>query len=328
MYKKVSIITPCYNGEKFIEAYLNSILNQTYKNIELILINDGSTDKTEEIVKSYMKKFKDQGMDIIYIYQENGGQATALNKGLNLFTGEYLTWPDSDDILTIDSIEKKVKFLDNNRDYYIVRSDGKLVDENNINKVLGYFGKGNKEKFKEDLFLDYIIENNVWFAPGCFMVRSDKFLEINPLRQIYNSRAGQNWQMILPILYKSKCGLLDESLYIYRVRANSHSHSVTTLNEQIKRCNDHEDILINTMKCIEMEEFDRDKYINLIKEKYIRKKLYIAEEFKEHELAKIQYDILKKRNVVNNEDRIVYLSSKNKMFNLIGKVLRKIRRAL
>lgn len=328
MHKKVSIITPCYNGEKFIGEYLDSILNQTYKNIELILINDGSTDKTEEIVKSYMKKFEEEGMNIIYIYQENSGQASALNKGLKLFTGDYITWPDSDDILTIDSIEKKVELLYNNRNYYIVRTDGKLVDENDIYKVLGHFGKGKKKIFKENLFLDYIIENNVWFAPGCFMIRSDKFLEINPSREIYNSRAGQNWQMILPTLYKSKCGLISESLYIYRVRQNSHSHSVITLNEKIKRCDDHEDILINTIKCIEMKKNDRDKYIDLIKVKYIRKKLYIAEEFKDYDLIKKQYEILKERNILNNDDRIVYLSGKNKMVNLIVKVLRKMRSAL
>ena len=77
MEKKVSIITPCFNGEGFVERYLNSILNQTYKNIELIFINDGSTDRTEKVVKSYIIKFEEKGMKLIYIYQENAGQAAA-----------------------------------------------------------------------------------------------------------------------------------------------------------------------------------------------------------------------------------------------------------
>ena len=67
----VSIITPCYNGEKYVEKYLNSILNQTYTKIEVIFINDGSTDNTERIVKNFIKRFEKKGIKLIYIYQEN-----------------------------------------------------------------------------------------------------------------------------------------------------------------------------------------------------------------------------------------------------------------
>jgi glycosyltransferase involved in cell wall biosynthesis len=96
MMKKVSIITPCYNGESFVSRYLDTILNQSYNNLELILVNDGSTDQTEAIVMSYKPKFKEVGIEFIYMYQEHAGQAAALNQGLKIFTGDYLTWPDSD----------------------------------------------------------------------------------------------------------------------------------------------------------------------------------------------------------------------------------------
>src|SRR5690554_883131 len=111
MTNKVSIITPCYNGERFVSRYLDTIVNQSYKNIEFIFVNDGSTDQTEAIVMSYKPKLIEAGIEFIYVYQDNAGQAVALNQGLKLFTGDYLTWPDSDDILSVDSIEKKVKFL-------------------------------------------------------------------------------------------------------------------------------------------------------------------------------------------------------------------------
>ena len=199
MDKKVSIITPCYNGEKYVSRYLDSILRQTYKNIELIFINDGSDDNTEEIVKSYIKKFNDAGMELIYLYQKNSGQAAAVNKGLKIFSGDYLTWPDSDDILTDDSIEKKVRFLEENQQYGFVRTAAKGVTDEDLNIITGYFGKNNPNRNKEDLFLDFIIENNVWFAPGCFMVRSSSYLDVNKERKIYEGRSGQNWQMLLPI---------------------------------------------------------------------------------------------------------------------------------
>ena len=120
----VSIITPCFNGESCLDRYFKSILDQTYANLELIFVNDGSTDKTEEIALSYKSKLEEKGIQYTYIYQDNAGQAAALNKGLKIFKGDYLTWPDSDDVMTPDSIEKKVKFLTENKKYRMVRSNG------------------------------------------------------------------------------------------------------------------------------------------------------------------------------------------------------------
>lgn len=98
MNPKVSIITPCYNGEHKISKFLDSLLNQTYNNIELIVVNDGSLDKTEEVINSYKEKLISKGMDFIYLYQSNQGQAAAINNALKYFTGKYLMWPDSDDV--------------------------------------------------------------------------------------------------------------------------------------------------------------------------------------------------------------------------------------
>lgn len=328
MGKMVSIITPCFNGEEFVSRYLESILKQTYKNIELIFVNDGSKDKTEDIAKSYISKFKENGMEFKYIYQENGGQASALNKGLKILQGDYLTWPDSDDMLAADSIEKKVFFLENNKKYGLVRTDAAIVMENNLDKIEGYFAKDNPNKLKEDLFLDLITENKVWFAPGCYMVRTKAFLDVNPNKIIYESRAGQNWQMLLPITYKYKCGFIDEPLYIYVVRGNSHSHTQIDYNKMLKRLDDHEDILINTIEKIDMHKEEKDKYLSIIKQKYIRKKLYTASEFLDKKLADKQYSILKNNNIATANDFIQYLSCKNKMLNLGIKGLIKIKRCL
>ncbi|NFO34813.1 glycosyltransferase family 2 protein [Clostridium botulinum] len=328
MDKKVSIITPCFNGEEFVGRYIESILNQTYKNIELILVNDGSTDGTEDIIKSYIPKFNNKGMELKYIYQKNKGQASALNKGLEIFNGDYLTWPDSDDILVRDSIEKKVLFLENNKQYGLVRTDAIIVNENNLNKIEGYFAKTNNNKLKEELFLDFINENKIWFAPGCYMIRTNAFLDVNHNRKIYESRSGQNWQMLLPITYKYKCGFIDEALYIYVVRENSHSHSIVDYKKLLNRCDEHEDILVNVVKGINMKENEKEKYLIIIKEKYIRKKLYIASKFRDKDLANKQYKMLKDKRVVNGCDFSSYLASKNKIYNVIFRAIRKIKRCI
>ena len=72
--EKVSIVTPCYNGEKYLERFLKSILNQSYGNIELIFINDGSTDQTEEIIKKYKEEFDLHNIELTYLFQENAGE--------------------------------------------------------------------------------------------------------------------------------------------------------------------------------------------------------------------------------------------------------------
>ena len=103
MGPKVSIIIPVYNGSNYMRDAIDSALNQTYDNCEVIVINDGSTDngQTEEIAKSY-------GDRIRYFYKENGGVATAVNLGIEKMTGDYFAWLSHDDMFTPDKIEKQI----------------------------------------------------------------------------------------------------------------------------------------------------------------------------------------------------------------------------
>ena len=88
---KVSIIIPVYNGEKYVKSAIQSALKQTYKNIEIIVVNDGSTDNTDKVVQQFKNK-------IIYLKKENGGVSSALNLGLLYMTGDYFSWLSHDDI--------------------------------------------------------------------------------------------------------------------------------------------------------------------------------------------------------------------------------------
>ena len=104
--KKVSIIVPVYNQEKYISMCLDSLVNQTLKDIEIVIINDGSKDKTEEKIKPYIEKYKDK---IVYKKIPNGGVANARNTGLKIATGEYIGFVDSDDFIALDMYEKAIK---------------------------------------------------------------------------------------------------------------------------------------------------------------------------------------------------------------------------
>ncbi|MEI4828900.1 glycosyltransferase family 2 protein [Bacillus sp. FJAT-53711] len=105
MVPKVSVIIPVYNCEKYISECLESVLNQTYTNIDIIIVNDGSTDRSEEIVNEY----KEKDNRIVYYSQENSGPSEARNKGILNSTGEYLVFVDSDDTINKYYIELLIK---------------------------------------------------------------------------------------------------------------------------------------------------------------------------------------------------------------------------
>jgi glycosyltransferase involved in cell wall biosynthesis len=110
--KKISVIIPVYNGERFIAKAITSILDQTYPVYEIIVIDDGSTDNTAEVIKRFPS--------INYFYKENAGVSHTLNFGLQKVKGDFITILDADDYFTLDKFEKQIKFLEQNEDVEIV----------------------------------------------------------------------------------------------------------------------------------------------------------------------------------------------------------------
>lgn len=120
---KVSIVIPVYKGSNYLREAIDSALAQTYKNIEVIVVNDGSNDggKTEAIAKSY-------GDRIRYFYKENGGVATALNLGIRKMTGEYFSWLSHDDVYYPNKIEVQIDYLRKDRKDVVLYSDNDFID--------------------------------------------------------------------------------------------------------------------------------------------------------------------------------------------------------
>jgi len=110
---KVSVIVPTYNRAKFIERALDSVLNQTFLDFEIIVIDDGSIDNTKEVLYQYNDKIK-------YIYQNNSGISAARNRGINESLGEYIAFLDSDDFWAPEKLNEQVKVLDSNKKVGIV----------------------------------------------------------------------------------------------------------------------------------------------------------------------------------------------------------------
>lgn len=150
LIEKVSIIIPTYNYKKFVCDAIDSVLNQDYENIEVIVIDDGSTDGTRECLEKY-------GDKILYVYQDNQGPSVARNTGLQLATGDYLGFLDADDVFQAGKITKQVSFLGNESNIGLVYSDYYCVDKKL--KIIDHFrSKGFKNRIKT---IEGLIEKNV-----------------------------------------------------------------------------------------------------------------------------------------------------------------------
>lgn len=127
----VSIIIPCYNGEKFIDTSIESVFIQDYSPIELIVVDDESTDGSAERILAWQSKFAEKGSNLKYVYQKNRGLGGAIDTGLKHVTGAYLTLLDADDVYLPGAIRKKAEFLDAHPDYAGVRNNGWRVSGEN-----------------------------------------------------------------------------------------------------------------------------------------------------------------------------------------------------
>ena len=173
---KISVIIPVYNGEKYIKKAINSILNQTYTDFELLLIDDCSTDKTMSVVE----EIKDPRIKIIH-NKKNMGIADSRNIGLKNATGEYIALMDDDDITVPERFEKQVCFLDKHKDidvvggrYGVIDKDDKLIrlyaePLNNPNYIRAYMMLYDPIGNGSAMFHNSLIrENNILYQNNCF----------------------------------------------------------------------------------------------------------------------------------------------------------------
>lgn len=201
---KVSIVLPTYNGEKYIRESIDSVINQTFTDWELIIVNDSSTDNTAIIVEEYRKK--DCRIKIINNLQ-NKKLPRSLNIGFDAASGKYLTWTSDDNYYLPDAIEKMAEYLDNNQRVPMVCADMETIDE--MGKITGSF----IEYSEAEMYYNDCVG-------ACFMYRSDVVKQIggyNPdwfLMEDY-----EYWLRVL-----SQCGSIghiNQVLYRYRYHDSS-----------------------------------------------------------------------------------------------------------
>lgn len=204
--KLISIIMPTYNCAKFIGLTIETVINQTYKNWELVIVDDSSKDNTEEIVNNYINK--DERIKY-YKFSVNQGAAKARTKAMELALGNYMAFLDSDDLWKEDKLEKQIKFMEENN-YNFTCTSYEQIDEsgNLLNKVIKTKKKANYNR----ILLDCPVGNST------VMYNVDKLGKF----EVPNIRKRNDDALWLQILKKEKYIYgMDEILMEYRIRSNS-----------------------------------------------------------------------------------------------------------
>lgn len=201
----VSIIMPLYNGEKFIEETIQSILNQSYKNWELIITDDKSKDKGPEIVENYSKL--DKRIKLIKL-QENGGAAVSRNRSIKEAKGKYIAFLDSDDLWTEKKLEKQIDFMEKNRYDFTFTKYQQISEEGK--KTGRYIEVPKKINYKKTLLYNRV---------GCLTAIYNQ----ESLGKVYMPliRKRQDYALWLKILKMTSGYGLNENLAYYRLRKNS-----------------------------------------------------------------------------------------------------------
>ncbi len=302
----ISIIAPCYNVADTLERYLKSILNQTYKHIEVIAVDDGSTDDTANILKRYCSVFAANKMTLKYLYEDNAGLGAAINTGLKYVTGDYLCWSDPDDFYFPTSMEKRLQAFHEHPECAVVSSDAYVYHADDLEHPI----KREAARFtyrQEPNQFELLLKEESHFCAGCHMVRMAEFEEVNPEREIYPARRGQNWQLLLPVYYKFKRYYLDEPLYAYIVYPNSMSSGDNTEKKELNRWEEHEEIVRQTLHRMPLTKDETEKYEREIAVRYAKKRFFTAIDYRDRAMLQKQYEILKQHQEDTDEIRALYL---------------------
>ncbi len=227
----VSVIMPAYNAEKYISMSITSVLQQTYQYVELIIVDDGSTDNTAEIVLAYVNNWP----DIIKLSCriENGGTAAALNDAIELARGKYICWLSADDMYHSNMVETEVDYLKDNSKYDAVFSRCAYIDENNqLLSELTYSKVFEEEVDKNPkAIVSALLHGNFWH--GCSVLAKAECFKRGERFNI-NYRSSQDYDFWLRMTADYEIGYLNKVNVLSREHAEQGSKKVNCNLEEIK----------------------------------------------------------------------------------------------
>ncbi len=206
---KFSVIIPVYNGKKFLEAAILSVLDQDFYPLEIIVVDDGSTDNTVEVIKKFGNKIR-------YYYQDHGGVASARNRGVALAKGEFISFIDADDLWFADKLKSQFNLFHENSDLGVVIGLLKKFQYSENDELNSSFeSKNTKGEFALSL--------------GCSLIRASVFEKAGNFDE--SMKFGEDIDWFLRVIEGGvKISVLNESIYLYRIHDNNMTHDVKNTN--------------------------------------------------------------------------------------------------
>lgn len=218
----VSVIMPIYNAEKYLNSSLKSIVNQSYKNLDIILVNDGSTDGSKAICEEYAKN----DVRIRLINKENGGNGDARNAGLKNVKGEWIVWVDSDDIIHRRQVEILMSVAEQCKADIVV-GNYMTIDDYEIPKdadiTTDYVR--NAEVLSEKQLYDYEFINKysmIFTTPWCKLVKKEAFHNVQYPVKIRHADTWTTWKTYENV---DRVAFVPIALYYWRINPDSISHN-------------------------------------------------------------------------------------------------------
>lgn len=237
---RISVIIPVYNVEKYLARCIDSIINQTLKEIEIIILNDGSTDNCESIIKEYLNK----DTRIRYYYHNNIGLGSTRNLGIQYAKGEYLAFVDSDDFIKEDMLELLYKSaIKNNSDVVCAQvnryyEDGKKEVRTDIYDMDNYsLKKDGKENFYKNLYYKKLYSHNAWDKIYRRKLVIDNNIIFGDNKRIFSE---DNYFQIQIINHVDVISFVSKAIYYYYMREDSimNSYKHNLINRHLNMIDD------------------------------------------------------------------------------------------
>ena len=249
MQDLISVIIPSFNHEKFIPYTINSIINQTFKNLEMIIIDDNSTDNTKSAVLSLENECRKRFVNFDFIEKkQNRGINDSLNIGIEAAKGKYVYIIASDDIAKPEAIETLYSFIKDKADYALITGDGELIDENNnrifwdhefnphpkYDPVVAKY-KTTAQRMEKSARINFLSEQYgdyktlLWsnYITNGYLLRKSALIEAGK----YREDVLEDWYMNLQLAKKYKFKFIDKVLFSYRWHS---SNAIRTESAQKK----------------------------------------------------------------------------------------------
>lgn len=323
---RVSILIPCFNGKQYIDRAFKSILAQSEQDLDVILVDDGSTDQSFALAQSYIPHFESKGHSLRLFQKENGGAASAIALALKQAQGRYIQLFDIDDELTPVSSRAQADWLDANTDCDVVFANGHLLFENTdktavIRPIVS--SDNNKRYVFEELLTGEL--NNY---PGNYMVRHEVLLEYYATHEFFITSFGQNLQMLMPATVSKPAGFINDNALIYHVHQGSHSRP-DNIDKLIANLDGYKEIRVNLLKDLELVN---DGNLKSIERGYLGGKMSVYSSNNLVDEYNTCFKKLEEMNCITFTDRMHYHNVNNStlryLYNFVGACRYKLKQLL